>query len=220
MINIYLNGASGKMGASIDELVAKDDEFNILHESLSNKHDCIIDFSRPESSMELLAECKEKEIFIPVIIGTTGFNDDQIKEINELSILLPILLSFNLSTGIHNLKNGIKKIIDNLDKPTSCKIKEFHHINKIDSPSGTAIELKALIKEVDVKNLISSIHTDSVRKGSFFGIHDIKFTNENIQISIIHKALSRKIFANGALKASKKIIGRIPGIYDLNSIEN
>jgi len=219
MINLYLNGASGRMGAAVKSIISETNDFNLLDKDLSEEHDCIIDFSRPDSCINLILECKNKKILTPIIIGTTGFNEQQVGIIEEAAKVSPILLSFNMSQGISNLKKGIKKIIEDLNSSTICTINDYHHVNKVDSPSGTAIELKNLIEE-DKNKFIESIEIKSIRQGDFFGIHEVDFKNNENHVTLKHKALSRLIFADGALRAAKKIINKNPGLYNLESISN
>jgi 4-hydroxy-tetrahydrodipicolinate reductase len=210
MINLYLNGASGRMGVAVKSIISETNDFNLLDKDLCEEHDCIIDFSRPDSCINLILESKNKKILTPLIIGTTGFNEQQLGVIEEAAKFSPILLSFNMSQGISNLKKGIKKIIEDLNSSTICTINDYHHVNKVDAPSGTAIELKNFIEEKD-KN-------KSFREGDLFGIHEVDFKSNENQVTLKHKALSRLIFADGALHAAKKIINKNPGLYNLESI--
>ena len=157
------------------------------------------------------------ELNIPIIIGTTGFNKNELNQIKKASDHIPILLSYNLSTGIHKLKKILIKFLSNNNDLFNCKIIDIHHKNKIDSPSGTAIEIKKII-ENNSNNKIKSIDIDSFREGEFNGIHEIIFSNEKQIINFKHEALSRKIFAAGAVEQIGKIITKSSGLYDLNSI--
>ena len=100
------------MGAAVKSIISETNDFNLLDMDLSEKHDCIIDFSRPDSCINLILERKKKKILTPIIIGTTGFNKQQLRVIDDAAKFSPILLSFNMSQGISNLKKGIKKIIE------------------------------------------------------------------------------------------------------------
>ena len=146
MTKLFLNGSSGKMGESIKKILEGNLDLKVLEEDLSAEHGCIIDFSRPESTIKLLESCKNKKLNLPMVIGTTGFSIDQIDVIKEHSKKFPILLSFNLSDGIYNLKEGIKNILHDLQTPVNCIIEDMHHINKVDAPSGTAIDIKKYIE--------------------------------------------------------------------------
>ena len=219
MNKLFLNGSSGKMGEAIKILLKKNTYFKVLDEDISNAHDCIIDFSRPEATIKLLENCKNKNLSLPIVIGTTGFSDEQLKVIKNYSELFPILLSYNLSDGIYNMKKGIKSIVQDLKVPVNCIIEDIHHINKLDSPSGTALDIKNYIVNLS-NNFINSINIISKREADFFGIHHVRFESDEMNISISHKALSRNIFAQGAINAAISLIDKKPGFYDLDAIKN
>lgn len=213
MLHIFINGASGKMGNAILELSLKDDAISVVTEKSSKEIDVVIDFSRPESLINNLQEFKTTNI--PFVIGTTGFSDEQIKLIQDESITRPILLSFNMSKGIFTLKSSIKKFLqDNMYK-LECNIEEIHHISKVDAPSGTAIEIKNLIKKHDLAKNILSINIDSKRIGDVFGIHKVSFKDDINEVEFKHEALSRNVFAEGAIEIAKKILKKDPGLYQL-----
>ena len=173
--------------------------------------DLVIDFSRPESTMSLILEAKDHKK--PLVIGTTGFTDIELKLIEEASTEIPIMLSFNMSKGIYHFKKNIEQFLkDNLDS-MKCLISETHHTQKVDAPSGTAIELKKFIEINNNKKYITSIEIESKRISDIFGIHEVIFFNDVNQISFKHEALSRKIFADGALSIAKSINSISPGIY-------
>lgn len=213
MLHIFINGASGKMGNAILKLSLKDNAISVVTEKSSKEIDVVIDFSRPESLINNLQEYKTTNI--PFVIGTTGFSDQQIKLIEDESLTRPILLSYNMSKGIFTLKNSIKKFLqDNMHK-LKCNIEEIHHISKVDAPSGTAIEIKNLIKKYDLDKNILSINIDSKRVGDVFGIHKVSFKNGINEVEFKHEALSRDVFAEGAIEIAKKILKKDPGLYQL-----
>ena len=107
MKTIFINGLSGKMGKAINNLILDDPDFEIV-KTVSDS-DVVIDFSRPESTMPLVQEAKEYKK--PLVIGTTGFTDIELKLIEEASNEIPIMLSFNMSKGIFYFKKNIKSTI-------------------------------------------------------------------------------------------------------------
>ena len=213
MLHIFINGVSGKMGKAILELSQKDKAISVVTDKPSKEIDVVIDFSRPESLIKNLKEFKTSNT--PFVIGTTGFTNDQIKLIKDESLSRPILLSFNMSKGIFTLKNSIKKFLQDNSHTLECNIEETHHISKIDAPSGTAIEIENLIKKYDSAKNISSINIDSKRIGDVFGIHKISFKNEFYEVEFKHEALSRNVFAEGALEIAKNILIKDVGLYQL-----
>ena len=216
MTNIYINGLSGKMGSSICDIAANDETISIVND-IKNA-DFVIDFSRPDSSLKVLNQCIHYKR--PLLIGTTGFNENQIKTIQEAAKEIPILLSFNMSKGIFTLKKSIKDFLSSNEHILECVIEEVHHKNKVDSPSGTAIELQRLIKENNISNNVTSINIKSERTLDVFGIHKVIFFNNSENIEFKHEALSRKVFATGAVNIAKLILKNEPKLYTTEDFFN
>ena len=209
MKNIFVNGLSGKMGIAIKDIILDDPDFEIV--KIVSDSDIVIDFSRPESTILLLEKAKVHKK--PVIIGTTGFSENELVLIEEASKEIPIVLSSNMSKGIYYFKKNIKHFLKDNSESIKCLISETHHTEKVDAPSGTAIELKKFIEINNNKKYITSIEIESKRISDIFGIHEVIFFNDVNQISFKHEALSRKIFADGALSIAKSINSISPGIY-------
>ena len=209
MKTIFVNGLSGKMGKTIKNLILDDADLEIV-KTISDS-DLVIDFSRPESTMPLVQEAKEHKK--PLIIGTTGFTEIEVKLIEEASTEIPIMLSFNMSRGIYYFKKNIKQFLKDNSDSLKCLISETHHTQKVDAPSGTAIELKNFIELNNNQKYITSVEIESKRILDVFGIHEVIFFNDTNHISFKHEALSRKIFADGAISIAKSMIGISPGMY-------
>ncbi|MFL2714679.1 MAG: 4-hydroxy-tetrahydrodipicolinate reductase [Gammaproteobacteria bacterium] len=218
MIRIYINGASGKMGQSLSKLIESDDQFQSVSENDFSLSDVVVDFSNPISTLKILKKCLE--INAPIVIGTTGFNDDEINEIKNAGSKIPILLAANFSLGVSSLKESLEYFIKTLDQDMRCLIEETHHIEKLDEPSGTAIELKNLITSIDKNNNIKTIKIKSVRKKDVFGLHKVTFHNQNKTTYFMHEALSREVFAKGALFSSNAIMKMKPNVYNFKDILN
>ena len=209
MKTIFVNGLSGKMGKTIKNLILDDADLEIV-KTISDS-DLVIDFSRPESTMPLVQEAKEHKK--PLIIGTTGFTEIEVKLIEEASTEIPIMLSFNMSRGIYYFKKNIKQFLNDNSDSLKCLISETPHTQKVDAPSGTAIELKNFIELNNNQKYITSVEIESKRILDVFGIHEVIFFNDTNHISFKHEALSRKIFADGAISIAKSMIGISPGMY-------
>ena len=218
MINVLINGLSGKMGSSIFDVSKNHNNVSILENNDISNADVVIDFSRPESTLTVLHKCIDLKK--PLVIGTTGFNSKEIQIIKDASQEIPILLSYNMSKGIFILKKSINDFLSQNDSNLSCLIEETHHKEKVDSPSGTAIELKELIENHDLNNKISSISINSSRVEGIFGVHKIIFSNDIKSTEFKHEALSRNTFANGAIDIAKLIIEKDEGIYSLEDFFN
>ena len=214
MINIYINGLSGKMGTSLKGIVDKNKDFKLVPQfNINNFIDVVIDFSRPESSIGVLKECSKNKI--PFITGTTGFTENDKEMIKKFSKNIPVLISSNFSLGIFQLKKSVINFLKKNKTKITCRIDDIHHKQKFDSPSGTALDLKKIVETFDENNIVDSISINSDRTGNHFGIHTITFFNEDESIKFMHEALSREIFSQTALDVSKKLINKDSGLYIL-----
>ena len=215
MIKVTINGASGKMGKKVSNLI-KNDSFLVECSDDISCSDIVIDFSQPSSTKKILKKCVEAKK--PIIIGTTGFNNDDLKDIRDAANSIPIVLASNMSRGIIYLKKSLASFIHNNQDKLKCFIEETHHLEKVDKPSGTAIELKKFITEHDDNNFIRAIKIKSNRVANIFGIHKIMFFSENGTVYFSHEALSRKIFAEGTITCAKSIDLSKPNLYSFEDI--
>ena len=211
MTGIYINGVSGKMGTNLLKLCANDKNIKICDDLNDDSLEVIIDFSHPDSTLKLLKSLPTQKISL--IIGTTGLKEEHFQYIEEISKDKRVLIAPNLSKGISVFKNTIAEFIKANDKELHCLIKETHHDQKIDSPSGTAIELKKIIESNNTKNLIADIEIISKRTGKIFGIHEIIFYKDTKKIQFKHESKSRNIYSDGALQAAHWIKDKEEGLY-------
>ena len=203
------------MGSSIAKLIELNDNFTKVKKHDFKISDVVIDFSHPDSTSQILKNClKERK---PLVIGTTGLEKSHMSKIEKASKTIPILIGSNMSKGVIDLKETLKYYLNNNSELIDCVIEETHHTEKIDSPSGTALELKDHIISLNNKN-IKSIEIVSNRVGDVFGIHKVVFIKKNSIKEFKHEALSRDVFAYGALYAAKKIHGLNPAIYRFQDI--
>lgn len=198
-------------------------------EKISEKVDVIIDFSVPVATFEILKYARKNKV--PIVIATTGFNKEELEKIEEYSKEIPIFRSSNMSLDINLMANIIQKVAQVL-KDADIEIIETHHNRKIDSPSGTAILLADAINKVleDKKDYTfdrmqkrekrskNEIGFSSIRGGNIVGEHTVAFFGENETLEITHKAYSRQVFAEGALKAAKYIVGKQCGLYNMENL--
>ena len=193
---LIISGATGRMGLSLKASLKNYKDFELVYSASSENIDIpeaslIIDFSESTFSIEILKKAVEKTI--PMLIGTTGFDDLQKKIIKESSNHIPILLAPNTSLGIHSLKKMIKEAMPFVSESTIVSIEESHHKNKKDAPSGTAIDLEEFIRKN--LNLSKQIGIKSIRKDDLSGSHSITFKNNNEVIQIEHKSFDRKTYS-------------------------
>ena len=217
MLKIYVNGSSGKMGQSLTNLINQSQELSLVTENISLS-DVVIDFSHPDLTIEMIKDCSRNKI--PLIIGTTNLNEETLVEIKMASKYIPILLAANMSIGILQLKESLVAFIKSNQEKIDCLIEEIHHSNKLDAPSGTAIEIKDLIKNTDNKSNINQISINSKRVDDVFGIHKVTFFSEESSTDFKHEALSRDVYANGAIKCAMTIHRLEPNVYKFEDIIN
>ena len=217
MLKIYVNGSSGKMGQSLTNLINQSQELSLVTENISLS-DVVIDFSHPDLTIEMIKDCSRNKI--PLIIGTTNLNEETLVEIKMASKYIPILLAANMSIGILQLKESLVAFIKSNQEKIDCLIEEIHHSNKLDAPSGTAIEIKDLIKNTDNKSNINQININSKRVDDVFGIHKVTFFSEESSTDFKHEALSRDVYANGAIKCAMTIHRLEPNVYKFEDIIN
>lgn len=248
-MNILLNGASGRMGNEVAMRVENEENMQIvagigLEEDLSGKFpiyskiedvkekiDVIIDFSVPKATFKVLEYAKKEKT--PIVIATTGFSNDELEKIEELSKEIPIFRSANMSLDINLMAEIVKKVAKVL-QDTDIEIIETHHNRKIDSPSGTAILLADAINEVlenkkeydfnrmqkrEPRNK-NEIGFSSIRGGNIVGEHTVAFFGENETLEIKHTSYSRQVFVEGAIKSAKFIITKENGLYNMNDLIN
>ena len=248
MIKIILNGCFGRMGKVITEIVADSDECEIcagvdafgtgnadfpVYKSISDikeKADVIIDFSNPSALKGLLDFAKSTST--PIVLATTGYSDEQIKDIKSAGKDIPLFFTFNMSLGINLLTALSKKAAEVLGSSFDIEIIEKHHNQKLDAPSGTALMLANSINEVfndslqyeydrhskRQKRSKNEIGIHSIRGGTIVGEHEVIFAGKDEVITLSHSAASRSVFANGAVRAAMFLAGKKAGIYDMNQM--
>ncbi|MDD4547048.1 MAG: 4-hydroxy-tetrahydrodipicolinate reductase [Oscillospiraceae bacterium] len=248
MTRIILSGCNGKMGRVITTCVAERCDCKIVagfdmnterhsgYPIYANPSNCqidadvIIDFSHPSALSGVMAYALEHNL--PIVIATTGLTDTQIEDINEMSEKLAIFFSGNMSMGISLITELARKAVTVLGNDFDVEIIEKHHNQKIDAPSGTALMLADAISEsleneskyvferhsVRQKRSKAEIGISSVRGGTIVGEHEILFAGHDEMISISHTAMSREIFAVGAINASLFLVNRQPGLYSMTDL--
>lgn len=194
------------------------------------KADVIIDFSHYSAVPALLEYCVKSNT--PVIICTTGLDDTTNHLIKEASEQIPVFKSANMSLGINVIAEAIKSVVPALEDTFNIEIIEKHHNKKADSPSGTALFLADEINKACTvkKNYIFGRHSKNdscditdlgihaVRGGTIPGEHTIIFAGNDEIIEIKHTALSKRIFATGALEAAKFLAKADKGLYNMSDI--
>ncbi|MCI5727653.1 MAG: 4-hydroxy-tetrahydrodipicolinate reductase, partial [Clostridium sp.] len=197
------------------------------------KADVIIDFAVAQAVDGLLEYAVETGT--PVVLCTTGLSAEQLEKVNQASKKVAILKSANMSLGINTLMKLLRTAADILaNRGFDIEIVEKHHNQKVDSPSGTALLLADTIKDSldgavhyvngrdgQAKREKTELGIHAIRGGSIVGDHDVIFAGAGEVIELSHKAISREVFAVGALKACE-YMGNIqkPGLYNMDDVLN
>ena len=253
MINLIICGAGGRMGQTLIEACRENPDFtitglvegpghsivgrkisDILPEVVDDlakiitKCDVVIDFTSPESSLKnarIAAEHKK-----PMVIGATGINVEQMKELQEFSKKIPLLVSSNMSIGVNLLYDLISRAAKTIPGNYDVEIIESHHRHKKDAPSGTAKKLLSEITAVRGGQPIyqressnkprgeGEIGVVSIRAGDIVGDHTVVFAGPGERLEFTHKAHSRRVFAEGALLAAKFLAQAKPRMYDMKDV--
>ena len=243
-IKVGISGCLGRMGQELVKQSKKNKKINYIggfdvkntHEDIAeifNIADVIIDFSSPRAikkNIDLAISNKTA-----LVIGTTGLNEKNIKELKKASKKIPILVSSNMSLGVNLLFNLVEKTASILkESEYDIEIAEIHHRYKKDAPSGTAISLgeyaakgrKTKLKKVKVfdrtKKTVprkkGEIGFSVTRGGEVPGEHTVSFIGQNDRIDLFHKASNRSIFVNGAIEAAIFVNKKKNGFFNMKNL--
>lgn len=252
MLKIALVGANGKMGVQITQLIkAKPDLYSLAIAIINNPSkinpdvkqtakavsddqtqiqdvDVVIDFSTPQSSLNILKQCLLKKI--PLVLGTTGFSQSESKAITDASKTIPILMSPNFSLSV-NMLFKLSELAAARLRNFETEIIEAHHHFKKDAPSGTAMKLGEVVataRNIDFsqhakysRHGIDEVrHPDDigfavVRGGDIVGKHDVMFINDGEILTLSSEINNRDSFASGALVASAFLAVQKPQLYSM-----
>lgn len=201
-------------------------------EKVINNTDIAVNFTNPEATLEHLKIVKKHRK--SMVIGTTGFSNDQITIIQEAAKEIPMVVSPNMSVGVNLLFKVLQDVARVLGDDYDVEIIEAHHRMKKDAPSGTAIKMARVIAETLGRNFdevavyarkgiigertTEEIGIQTVRAGDIVGEHTVIFGGLGERIEITHKASSRDTFARGALRAVLWLHGKPAGLYDMADV--
>ena len=240
MTRIAINGSKGKMGQALIEAInsssqsdfgAGFDKGDNLIDLISN-FEVLIDFSRPEASLNALAVCKGAGK--AMVIGTTGFTDSELELIAQASKEIPIVFAPNMSVGVNLTLKILETSAKVIGPDSSIEIIEAHHRYKVDSPSGTALKMGEVIANALGRDLsecavygregieeprdMNTIGFSSIRGGDVVGEHTVAFFMDGERVEITHKASSRMIYANGAVRAANWLSDKSSGLYSMQDV--
>ncbi len=243
-ISIGIAGASGKFGRSLVATALRDpgvriacgvgssssphlghdlgilagkEEIGVLltsnYDALFEESTLIIDVSLATNLENMLTgACQKKK---PLLIGTTGHDEKNLTLMKQASQHIPLFYASNFSLGVAAMTRAASLLSRMLGETCAIAIAETHHIHKKDRPSGTALGLALAMKNASGKEPVS---INSQRIGDVIGDHNVNFLLEEEQVTLSHRALSRAIFAKGALCAAKFLAKQSPGFYSMDQL--
>lgn len=249
MIKVLLNGCNGRMGQVITKIISEKKDMEIVCgvdivpdkavnpypvyaslDQVKEKADVIIDFSNHSCIKKLVEYGVSSKT--PMVICTTGLDDEDKSLVVKASQSVPILMSGNMSLGINLVLSLVQKAAQVLWDDFDVEIIEKHHNQKLDAPSGTALMIADAISSAagvkpdykfgrygksDKRNP-SEIGIHSIRGGAIVGEHEVIFAGAGEVIEIKHSALSREVFAYGAVKAASFLCRKEKGFYNMKDV--
>lgn len=212
----------GRLGITIGDNLAAE----------MNRFDVLIDFTRPKPSLAHVDICKRHGK--RMVIGTTGFNEDQRRQIADAAQQTAIVLAPNMSVGVNLTLKLLEIAAKVMGDDTDIEIIEAHHRHKVDAPSGTALRMGEVVSAAlgrDLKDCAiygreghtgernrNTIGFSTIRAGDIVGEHTIMFADEGERVEISHKASNRMTFAKGAMRAASWINAKQSGCYDMQDV--
>ncbi len=263
MVKLIVSGVAGRMGRRIASLSLADSEIKLAGgleiqgnpgigedlgkllglgekgmevvddlERIIDEGDVVVEFSSPAATLEHLRICQSHKK--AMVIGTTGFTEEEKEILNKAGKDIPFIYSPNMSVGVNLLFKITAEAAKAIGQDYDLEIIEAHHRHKKDAPSGTAIKLAAILAK-ETNRALNEVATfgrkgqtgerpreaigiHAIRGGDIVGEHTVIFAGAGERIELTHRASSRDTFAQGALRAAKFIIKQRPGLYDMGDV--
>ncbi|GAC25235.1 4-hydroxy-tetrahydrodipicolinate reductase [Paraglaciecola mesophila] len=231
----FVRASSSMMGVDVGELAGIGQRGLTVTDANSadfSQIDIVIDFTLPEALEANLALCVQQKK--PVVIGTTGLNQQQKDALQRASQHIPIVFAANYSIGVNLLLNLARQTARVMGDTADIEIIEGHHRFKKDAPSGTAVAIGEVIADELGRDLSTcavygregdtgerdhkTIGFATIRAGDIVGEHTALFADIGERIELTHKASSRLTFANGAVKAAVWLKNKPAGLYDMQDV--
>ncbi len=263
MINVAVTGAGGRMGRTFVELLAQSETAQLAAatehpdssllgadagelagvgkngvllqadlESAVASFDVLIDFTAPAATLANAQCCAAAGK--AMVIGTTGFDADQLAALHAAIAGIPVVMAANYSVGVNLCFKLSELAASILGDDVDIEISEAHHRHKVDAPSGTALRLGEVVAQATGRDLDKvavygrqgqtgarsrdTIGFATVRAGDIVGDHTVLFAADGERVEITHKASSRHAFASGAVRAAQWLVGQPAGRFDMQDV--
>jgi 4-hydroxy-tetrahydrodipicolinate reductase len=256
-LRIAIHGAAGRMGTRLVQLIAEDPALTLasaierpdhprlgedvgppaglpslgvpLTAELAGRPDAAIDFSSPRPGLTFARACAADGV--PLVVGTTGFEPEDRRALEQLAETIPLFIAANFSKAVYLLTKLVAEAAGVLGEAADIEIVERHHRFKVDAPSGTALRLAEAAAEArggarfvhgrqgqTGQRARDEIGIHALRCGDNPGEHTVVFGLLGESLELSHRALNRDGFARGALDAAKFLAGKPPGLYALRDL--
>jgi 4-hydroxy-tetrahydrodipicolinate reductase len=250
-MKVAIAGATGRMGRTLIEETLKDSELTLVAaldvvasspvggvevvcdvDATACAADVLIDFTRPAGTLTHLEACLSAGK--AMVIGTTGFTETEKARIAEAAKRIPIAMAPNFAVGVNVIFKLAEVAARALGDAYDVEIVEAHHRHKVDAPSGTALELGALVAAALARDLAEvavhgregepgerpakAIGFHAIRGGDIVGEHTVIFAGTGERVEVTVRSTSRATYALGALRAAKFLKGRTSGLYDMQDV--
>ncbi len=263
MIRIAITGAAGRMGRSLmeaccategmdvtvaivkpgsslvgaiaGELIGESDLKTRITDDITQsieKFDLLIDFTSPESTLKNLEICRKNAK--KIVIGTTGMNDQEKKQIDSAGNEIAICFAPNMSVGVNLCFKLLEIAAKVMGDESDIEVIEAHHRHKKDAPSGTALKMGEVVAKAlgrDLKTCAvygregitgerdsNTIGFETIRAGDIVGDHTVLFAAMGERVEITHKASSRMTFSKGSMRAAKWLMDKPKGLFDMQDV--
>lgn len=263
VVRIAVLGANGRMGQTLVRLIAEDDSLNLIGAATEPGHasvgvdaglvagidplgveladdagvamaeaDVAIDFTLPAATAGNVAACVDKDV--ELVIGTTGLTPSDHQLLQKAARDVAIVYGRNMSVGVNMISELARLAGRALGDDYDVEISETHHRDKVDAPSGTALQLGEAVAQgrgVRLEDVAcynrndqstarerGSIGFASVRAGSVVGDHQVMLASDEEIVELRHRATDRTAFARGALRAARWVVEQSPGLYAMTDV--
>ena len=202
-----------------------------LEQALSQA-EVLIDFTFPEVTLANIEVCAR--LGKKLVVGSTGFTPEQRASLDSFTDRVPLVFTPNMSVGVNVCFKMLKEMAATLGEGFDIEIVELHHNKKKDSPSGTAVRMGEIVADATGRDYhkVANFHREgmcgerqpqeigmqTVRGGDIVGEHTVYFVGMGERIELTHRAMSRDMFARGALRAAAWIGDKDPGLYDMQRV--
>ncbi len=223
MIKIAIAGA-GRMGMALAATIEQQSDVALTGiwkrgedlDAVVASCDVVIDFSLPEGTVEVLAAVVRLQK--PLVCGVSGLDSTQMLLVEQAATQVPVVYDRNMSLGIAVLERTVRDAAAALGADFSAEISEIHHIHKKDAPSGTALKLGEAVAAARGERGTGNVTFKVERRGEVPGEHAVSLCSPTERLTFAHSVTTRQVFVDGALRAARWVVPRMPGRYRMRDV--